>query len=187
MALLQIVHLRNPSSACQTWRTGNGTPCANFEMSAAVSGPLPSSAIRSSKSCRLCLSSPVSTSSRPRGLLYVVTTTDSRTVEPAASLTDVRLPSPFGPERGGLLSPKLQVIESAIQPGSAKQLLVAASLHYPAGIQYHDLIRISHGGQPVGNHQHCPVLHQPFDRFLDQPLRFSIQRAGCLIQYEDRW
>ena len=56
----------------------------------------------------------------------------------------------------------------------------------PAGVEHDDLVGVAHGGEPVGDHQHGPLLHQAVDRLLHQPLRFGVERAGGLVQDQDR-
>ena len=39
----------------------------------------------------------------------------------------------------------------------------------------------------MGDDQHRALLHQSLDGLLHQPLRFGVERAGGLVQDEDRW
>ena len=63
---------------------------------------------------------------------------------------------------------------------------MGAPLDDPSLVQHDDLVGIAHGGEPVGDHQHGPVLHQAIDRLLDQSLRFGVEGAGGLVEDQDR-
>ena len=71
-------------------------------------------------------------------------------------------------------------------PPRAVELLVRAALHDAAGVEHDDLVGVADGGEPVGDHQHRPLPHEPLDRLLHQPLRLGIERAGRFVEDEDR-
>ena len=86
----------------------------------------------------------------------------------------------------GLLVAELQIVEPAIEAAGAEQLVVRAALHHPARVEHDDLVRVAHGGEPVSDHQHRPLRHEPVDRLLHQPLGLGVERAGGLVEDEDR-
>jgi hypothetical protein len=70
----------------------------------------------------------------------------------------------------GFCTAELQIMQPAIQSSCLSQLFMASPLDYLPALENNDLIRIPHGSQPMCDHEHRTVLHQPFDRLLDQPL-----------------
>ena len=81
---------------------------------------------------------------------------------------------------------ELEIVQPPIEPAGAVELVVGASLHDPALVQHDDLVGVAHGGEAVGDHQHGALAHQPVDRLLHQPLGFGVERAGGLVEDEDR-
>ena len=61
-----------------------------------------------------------------------------------------------------------------------------ASFDDPALVHHHDPVSLAHGRQSVGDDQRGAAGHQPVQRILHQPFAFGIERAGCLIQQQDR-
>ena len=60
-------------------------------------------------------------------------------------------------------------------------------IHNPAILQDHDAVRAQDGGEPVGDDNAGPVLHQVFQGLLHDALRFGIQGACGLVQDQERW
>ena len=56
----------------------------------------------------------------------------------------------------------------------------------PAAVHHHDAIGGAYRRQPVSDHQRGAALHQPFERLLDQPLAFRVERAGRFVEQQDR-
>ena len=63
---------------------------------------------------------------------------------------------------------------------------MASALHHLPFVQHHDLVRIPYSRKAVGNDKHGPLPHQTLDGLLDQTLRLGVERAGRLIQDQDR-
>src|SRR6266545_6510033 len=82
--------------------------------------------------------------------------------------------------------PELQVVESAVQTVRRQQVTVASALHDATLRQHDDEIGVLHGREPVGDHEDGAVRHQPLDRLLHQPLGLRVERAGGLVEYQDR-
>src|SRR3954463_13378360 len=69
-----------------------------------------------------------------------------------------------------LFAPELQIVEPAVETSGAEELLMSSLLYDLPALEYHNLVRVAHGGQPVSDHQHGSLAHQPFDGLLHQPL-----------------
>ena len=67
-----------------------------------------------------------------------------------------------------------------------QQLIVIAALDDFAVFQYHDRIRVSNSGKPVGDDKGCPFCHQAIHTMLNMSLGSRIDRGRCLIQDQDR-
>src|SRR5687767_7219947 len=80
MALFRIVHFRKPRSSCQMCCRRRSASFCTRAMTSAVSGPDPSSATMSSKSCCVCAAYPHSDFSSQAGWLYVVRITAACTL-----------------------------------------------------------------------------------------------------------
>jgi hypothetical protein len=52
--------------------------------------------------------------------------------------------------------------------------------------QHHDLVDVVNGGDPVGDDQGGPTLHELFDGLHDGRLGSRVQRGGGLIEEQDR-
>ena len=63
---------------------------------------------------------------------------------------------------------------------------MVSPLHDTPVIQYHDHIRIFNRGKPVGNHKHCPSLHQLVHTFLNDFLRPGVNAGSSFIQDQYR-
>ena len=61
-----------------------------------------------------------------------------------------------------------------------------ATLDDAALVHHGDLPGTLDGGQAVRDHQGGAVAHQALQRLLDQLLRFGVERAGRLVQHQDR-
>ena len=69
---------------------------------------------------------------------------------------------------------------------SRQQLGMAALFQHTALVEHDDVVRVLDRGQAMRDHQRGAVLHQSLHGFLDQALRFGIQRAGGLVEDQDR-
>ncbi len=62
------------------------------------------------------------------------------------------------------------------------QLLERAQLSHPASLQNSDQISVLNSGQPVGNYDHRPLLHDLLQRLLHQVFRGRVQCGRRLVQ-----
>src|ERR1039458_717904 len=84
----------------------------------------------------------------------------------------------------GLL--ELEFVEFGINPAGPEQFRVGARFDNAALVQYHNEIGPLDGREAVGDADRRAALHQCFERLLDNPLGFGIERAGGLVQDQDR-
>src|SRR5436309_900129 len=82
---------------------------------------------------------------------------------------------------------ELQVIQPAVQAVGGQQVAMRATLDDAPLRQHDDEVRVLHGGEPVRDDEHRAMRHQTVDRLLHQPLGLGVERAGGLIENEDRW
>ena len=81
----------------------------------------------------------------------------------------------------------LQRIQLRVDPGRPRQqLFVAPDLRDAAALQHDDGVGAPDGGQPVRDDERRAVAHQVLQRFLDQQLRFGVERRRRLVQDQDR-
>src|ERR1039458_4841300 len=81
---------------------------------------------------------------------------------------------------------ELKFVEFRISPAGPKQLCVGARFDNASLVQYHNEIGPLHGGEAVGDADRRAALHQLFERRLDDPLGFGIERAGGFVQDQNR-
>ena len=55
-----------------------------------------------------------------------------------------------------------------------------------AAVHDHDAVRFQHGRQAMRDDQRGPALHQPFQCALYGAFALCVQRAGRLVQQQDR-
>jgi len=53
-------------------------------------------------------------------------------------------------------------------------------------LHHHDAVGLEHRGQPVCDHQRGAPRHQALQRLLHRTLALRVQRAGGLVQQQDR-
>src|SRR6266850_5816945 len=83
--------------------------------------------------------------------------------------------------------PELQIVQPAIQAVRREQVAMRPALHDPPLRQDDDEIGVLHRREPVGDHEHRTMRHQPLDRFLHEALGLSVERTGGLVEDQDRW
>src|SRR5262249_29428019 len=72
-----------------------------------------------------------------------------------------------------------------IQAALRHQLVVRAFLDHLALVHHHDGVCVADGAQPVRDHDAGPPRHQSPKGGLDRPLRFRVERAGRLVEYQN--
>src|ERR1041384_1151132 len=82
---------------------------------------------------------------------------------------------------------ELQVVKSAVQPVGGQEVAVRPALHDAPLGEHDDKIGVLHRREPVGDHEYRPMRHQPLDRFLHEALGLRVERAGGLVEDQDRW
>ena len=55
-----------------------------------------------------------------------------------------------------------------------------------AAVDHDDAVGIDGGGQPMRDHERGAVAHELLERVLHQPLALRIERAGGLVEQQDR-
>ena len=63
---------------------------------------------------------------------------------------------------------------------------MAAHLDDPALVEHDQPVHGGDGRQPVGDGDHRLALHQPVEALLDRRLDLRIERAGRLVEDQDR-
>ncbi|MCM1511484.1 MAG: hypothetical protein NC116_12325 [Clostridium sp.] len=64
-----------------------------------------------------------------------------------------------------------------VYPIQIHQILMIAYLHNPALVHHHYLVGMAYGAQPVGNHQHRPVLECGRESLYYFFCSFTVSRA----------
>src|ERR1043165_1106793 len=83
--------------------------------------------------------------------------------------------------------PELEVVQAPIQSVGGEQISMRAALDDAALGQHDDEVGVLHRREAMGDHEHGPVCHQAIDRFLHQPLRLGVERAGRFVENQNRW
>ena len=52
--------------------------------------------------------------------------------------------------------------------------------------EHHDAVRAADRGETVGDNDRRASFHEVFERLLNGTLTFCVERAGCLVQQQDR-
>ena len=81
---------------------------------------------------------------------------------------------------------ELQACQFSVQSVFGQQLCMRALGDDAALVHHHDAVGLEHGGQAVGDDQRGATRHQPFQCLLHAVFALCIQRAGGLIQQQDR-
>jgi hypothetical protein len=63
---------------------------------------------------------------------------------------------------------------------------VRALLDDPAAVEDDEPVHAGDRAQPVRHHERGPALHEPPQRLLDEDLALGVQRAGRLVEQQDR-
>ena len=71
-------------------------------------------------------------------------------------------------------------------PFSAEELAVRTGLDHRAPVHHHQPVHGGDGREPVGDGDHGLAGHQPVERLLDRRLDLGVERAGRLVEDEDR-
>ena len=77
---------------------------------------------------------------------------------------------------------ELELVKFGIYAPGLEQLCVLARFDDAPAIQHHDDIGLLNRGKPVGDADRGAALHELFERRLDDPFGFGIERAGGLVQ-----
>ena len=77
------------------------------------------------------------------------------------------------------------VVVPRVDPALLKQALMCPALCDPILCDDNDLVRISYGGQPVGDGDGGPVSGEFLQALLDPALALIVQGAGGLVQDQD--
>ena len=67
------------------------------------------------------------------------------------------------------------------------QLFVPPLAHLFALLHDDDLVGVHDGGDIVGDYQNDAIFSQLLDCLHDDPLAFSVQRTGSLVEDKDFW
>ena len=77
-------------------------------------------------------------------------------------------------------------MQAGIGAAAGDQRLVRPGLGDAARLHHDDQVGVADGGEPVGDDEGRAALHQPRDGVLHQALGFGIERAGRLVEQQDR-
>ena len=83
-------------------------------------------------------------------------------------------------EDGHRLVPELEVVELPVESPSAIQGVMVSPLDDRAVVQDDDFVGMAHRGEPVGNDQHRPILHEMVDGLLHQALGRRVESSIVL-------
>ena len=81
---------------------------------------------------------------------------------------------------------ELGAVQSGVEAAFGDELVMAADLDDAALVEHADQVGLLHRRQPVRDHQHRAAPHQPFERRLHLGLGFRVERAGRLVEQQDR-
>src|SRR5688500_17613696 len=81
---------------------------------------------------------------------------------------------------------ELELVQARIGASRCQQLAMSSALHDTAAVEHENLRRMLDRGETMGDDEDGPSLEQAIDRFLNEPLRFGIERGGSLIEDENR-
>ncbi len=77
-------------------------------------------------------------------------------------------------------------MQLGIQAATRQQFGLRSQFHQPALVQHRDAVAVSDGGQAMGDDDGRAALHQAVHGLLHQALAFGVERAGGLVQNEQR-
>ena len=75
-------------------------------------------------------------------------------------------------------------MQPEIEAFLSHQIGMVSGFDNPAPVEHDDAIRMADGGQPVGDHQRCPVLHQFFQSLLDAQFGGGVDIGGGFIKQD---
>ena len=107
-------------------------------------------------------------------------------MHPATRHGPVKIARQIVEGRSGLTVRELQPGKARVKPTLGHQFVMRALCNDAAVVEHHNAVGTLDGRQAVRHDQHAAPLGQTFDRRLNRPLAFGIQRRGCLIQQQDR-
>ena len=84
-------------------------------------------------------------------------------------------------ETAGLMLP-----QPGVGPVETEQFVVRALLGDLAVVEHDQLVHARDRAQPMRDHERGPALHEPPQRLLDKDFALRVQRAGRLVQQQDR-
>src|SRR5690348_6722393 len=87
----------------------------------------------------------------------------------------------------GLMDPRLQPVQHRVSSARADELFVGAVLDEASTIDGDDSVRAAHGREPVRDDEDRTPARNLLHVLLDRSLALVVERAGCLIEYEDAW
>ena len=88
------------------------------------------------------------------------------------------------PWNSRLAFPKLRLIHLTVKSGGGHQLRMRALLHKLTAVEHEDAVGEFNGGKTVSNDKRRPILHQPLQGCLEQPLALRVQRRRRLVENE---
>ena len=80
----------------------------------------------------------------------------------------------------------LQLIQPGVDAVPCDQLIVSAALDDFSVLQHDNAVGVADGGQAMGDDQSSPISYQSLERFLHGAFAFIIERAGSLIEDDQR-
>src|ERR1041385_2485046 len=82
--------------------------------------------------------------------------------------------------------PELEVVQAPIQSVGVEQISMRAALDEAPPARHADEVAWLPRRGARGDHEHGRVCHQAIDRFLPQPLRLGVERAGRFVENQNR-
>ena len=69
---------------------------------------------------------------------------------------------------------------------ASQEFFVGSRFNYPSSFENDNPVRLPNRGKAMRNQQRSAVLHQPTQRLENRVLRLRIERAGRLIENQNR-
>lgn len=77
-------------------------------------------------------------------------------------------------------------MEFGVDAALVQRFAMSPGLDHAAAVHHVDHVGIDHCREPVGDDDGGAALHQGRERLLDLTFRIGVQRAGGLVQKQDR-
>src|ERR1044071_5287378 len=87
---------------------------------------------------------------------------------------------------GYALVGKLQRVQSIVCSALGQQLTVCSALDDSAAVEYENDIGVNDRRQTMRDHEHRPIGEKSIDSFLNESLRFGVERRCRLVENENR-